>query len=114
MLIGTKDLTPGEKLLVCRRREGNTQMKESRAYKTPVRAYRLWESDERSSTAPQPRIKIGRLKEHEQCFLLRRRRKMTLLEAAKGVGVCRWWLRRMEKGEVSADRLVEYWRQWAA
>ncbi len=100
-------MTRGEKLLMTRRRLGWTQSEAARRHSVSLYTYRRWEGDTDGTSAPT--TKVGKLAMFEQCFLLRKREGMTLIEAAEVIGVCRWWLCQMESGEAPIDRLREYW-----
>lgn len=69
--------------------------------------YRAWEAGKRSDfTAPR----IGKLKDFEKCYLLRRRKRMTQRELAKRICCTRLWVLKMEEGSAPAERLVQYWK----
>ncbi|QYW02154.1 hypothetical protein CPT_Sonora_051 [Stenotrophomonas phage Sonora] len=102
-------ITPskGESLLVARRRLGLNQVDAAAAFGVHPDIYREWEADKR--TAGQPWKRLGALKIHEVCMLLRRRKGMTQRELAKQMGCTRLWVIQMENGEAPAERLREHW-----
>lgn len=105
MLIKTSDLSRGEKLLVERRREEQTQAQAAKRRRVSLYIYRKWETDVEQG----PLTKVGRLEPHEQCVIMRRREEQTAADLAEELGVCRWWLCQMEKGVVPHEDLVAHW-----
>jgi len=99
------DLSRAEKLIIARRRAGLTLAAAARRHKTDVDTYRTWEQGGRGAPTPA----VGRVAEHEICFILRLRRELTLADLAPKLGVCRYWLHRMENGSAPAAQLVKYW-----
>lgn len=104
----TSDLTRGQRLLVDRRRRGETQRVAAARHEVSLYSYRRWELDAEDSDAPT--VAIGSLKPHERCHLLRIRRGTSVQDLAADLGVSRWWLIQMEQGKVDATRLVVYWK----
>ena len=102
-------MTNGEKLLILRRRVGETQSQAAKRLKATLYTYRRWEND----TEKSPNKNVGRLSDFEQCYVMRRRKEWSLEQMVKKVGVCRWWLCQMEKGEAPVERLVEFWNKAA-
>jgi len=99
-------LTPPETLLVWRRRAGYNQYEAAQHHGVTVNKYRRWEA----GYGPSPRAKnLGELKDHEKCVIARRRSGKTQDDLAKDLNLSRLWIIEMEKGNVPADRLVEYW-----
>lgn len=107
MLTTTEELTKGERLHIARRRLGLTQNQMSKRVKATVGSYRKWELGELTKDCPV--VGVGKLKDYERCFLLRKRHGYSLGELALEMGTCRWWISQMEKGEAPIDRLIEYW-----
>jgi len=104
------DLTRGEKLQANRRRSGATQREEADARGVPYVMYRRWESDE----GDPPNESLGDLKDHEVCYVLRRRAGLSLSQVAAQVGCSRWWACQMETGRASSDKLIQYWKARSA
>jgi len=104
-MLSAKELTPGERLLIVRRREGTTKADCASGCGVTLYRYNRWESDDEVG----PTAKTGRLAFHEQSMLLRRRAGVSVADFAKLVGVSPWWLRQMEIGEAPDDRLRAYW-----
>lgn len=100
-------LMAGERLLIDRRRRGETQAQAARRYFVSRARYGMWE---RGDEHPQP-PRVGRLASHERCFLYRRRVGETQLEVAEALGTCRWTINQMEHGIVKCDDLLWYWEQ---
>lgn len=106
-LVQKSSLTNAEKLILWRRRNGLNQTQAARKLKTSLNQLALWEAGkEKAPKAPEP---ISRLESGEQCFILRRRSGKQQKDIAKSLGVCRYWLMRMEQGLANADSLVKYW-----
>lgn len=101
-------LTAGELLLVDRRRRGETQRQAARRLGVSHSLYSLWERDlEQAHQPPIPKLDL--LNSNERCLLYRRRSKVTQAKVAADLNVCRYWLNRMERGEVPCDALIGYW-----
>lgn len=107
MLIKTSDLSRGERLLVARRRRDESQVDAAARFDVSLYRYRQWETDEAKSPHE---LGLGKLDGFEACFLMRRRDGRSMAAVAKKVGVSRWWLCQMERGEVDSTRLVSFWR----
>ena len=103
--VNTADLNRGERLLVLRRRERESQKKAAARHGVTLYTYRRWEDGK----SDPPRASIGKLKQHEDCFMLRHRSGMSLSDLARELGCVDWWACQMEYGRVSIDRLVAYW-----
>lgn len=100
------DLTQSERLIVYRRREGLTQKQMAKKLGMSLRAYRACEvSSQPCDFDPEMEF----VKTHEMCYLLRIRKRWSLEAGAKRVGVSRWWLRRMERGDAPVARLKSFW-----
>lgn len=102
----TSNLTAAERMIIWRRRQEMSQDRAAKHWGVSPWEYRLWENGERSS---QPPVKLGRLEDHEACFIARRRAGMTRLEMAKAIGMSHYPITQMERGRTSPERLVEYW-----
>ena len=105
MLLKVSELSRGQKLWLERRRKGQTQKQAAKRHKVKLPVYREWEADKEKG----PVVKVGKLADHEQCVLKRRTEELTAASVAEDLGCCRYWLHRMEKGEVPATKLLEYW-----
>lgn len=106
-MLRTSTLTRGERMLVSRRRKAESQIDAAARYNVSLYAYRQWETE--ALECPHA-LSIGKLKPFEQCFLLRRRKGVTAGTLARKLGLSRWWLCQMERGDVDAARLVKFWR----
>lgn len=107
MSVKTSDLTRGERLLISRRRRGESQAQAAKRFSMSLYAYRRIETGDAETRIELP---IGRLEPFEVCFLRRRRTGEALHELASRMGLSRWWLCQMERGEVDAARLVTFWQ----
>lgn len=105
-MLKVSDLTKGEKLQVMRRRDGLTMPEAAAEFGVGLAKYRAWERDERDDV---PNTPLGKLDPIEAAYVYRRRSDMNFTETADEIGVSRWWLRRMERGDAPPDRLLEYW-----
>lgn len=107
MLIRTSSLTTGERLLIDRRRRGETQKESAeRLYHSTYR-YRVLEAGNVNDFWRGPRI--GTLADHEQCLLLRRRSGQSRASAANELGMSEFWYTQMERGRAPVGRLVKFW-----
>lgn len=99
-------------MLVSRRRKAQSQVDAAARFGVSLYAYRQWETE--TLECPHT-IGLGNLKPFEQCFLLRRRAGVTAGWLARKLGLSRWWLCQMERGDVDAARLVAFWSaDWSA
>jgi DNA-binding XRE family transcriptional regulator len=100
-------LTPAERLLVDRRRRGETQGAAAARHGVSHSRYSRWERGLDEPTEAAPRITT--LKPHEKCLLYRRRVGITQATVAEDLNRCKMWVRQMERGEVDCTELVQYW-----
>ena len=107
MLDDLEELTPGEELMLLRRRLGETQKDAAIRNCVPLSRYSLWERD--LDQGPRPGITLESLAPHERCLLYRRRVGWTQKKVAADLGCCRRWMNMMERGEVDSSALVCYW-----
>jgi DNA-binding transcriptional regulator YiaG len=105
-MLTTRELTTGERILIDRRRQGLNQTAAAATYELSEWQFRQCEADESDIISPPA---LGRLQPNEACMLMRRRAGMKRTELAAKLGISGWWLTRMERGEISADRLVTFW-----
>ena len=101
------DLSFCEKLKIWRRREGLSQKQAAEKLKVSKNSYYDLEKSNTSMTVQSPYI--GSLYSHEMCYILRKRKSLTLKECAENIGISRYWCNQMELGKVSSGRLVQYW-----
>ena len=106
-MLNTRDLTPGERLILDRRREGMTKAATAAAYGVTLYRYSQWEAGTWSEEIPTP--SLGRLAVHESSHIQRRRAGLSVVDFAKAIGTSAWWVTRMEAGTAPPDRLVEFW-----
>jgi len=104
-----KKIPVAERLCIERRRAGRSQTEAAKRYGLTLYRYRQWESckDEAPEGAASS---VTKLDPFEECFLSRLRAKISASEMANIVGCSRWWLTQMERGRVSAQKLVDCWR----
>lgn len=103
-------LSPGEALLVWRRRMGWNQIEAAEHFGVSLFKYKLAEYDKAEDFPYRSNLKIT-LKPHEKCLLYRKRSGKTQPEAAHDFGMGRFWLRLQEKGEIACDRLLAHWER---
>lgn len=101
-------LTRGERLLVDRRRRGESQSAAAKRLKTNRRQYNNWELDKDGDVKP-PTVAVGRLQAFERCLLMRRRAAYSQAKVAKQMKCSRFWLNQMEQGKVDCTALCGYW-----
>jgi len=106
MVDAPQKLTRGERLTIDRRRRGERQRAAAARLEVPLSRYSRWERD---LDASAPSVRVGTLKAHERCFIMRRRCNKTQQEVAADMGICRYWLNRMELGETDCTDLACYW-----
>ncbi len=104
----TTDLTPGETLILWRKRRKWNQEKAAKHYKVSVFDYKLAEYDV-AQEFKYRRIELKEVKDHERCFIYRRRFGMTQAEVAPKVGIGKYWLRELELGKAPCSRLLTWW-----
>ena len=103
------ELSPGQRLVIARRRLGETQAEAALRLGLPESAYCCAELDQ-SCVWDIPVPTLGRLRPHEKCLFERLRYGRQSQQAvANAVGVSRYWLGQMERGLANCDRLVQYW-----
>jgi hypothetical protein len=102
-------LTPGEQLLIWRRRMGWNQSLAAAHYGVSLFNYKLAEYD-------KPReFKYKKynftLRPYEKCLIYRKRSGKKQKEVAKEFGIGRYWLRLQEIGEVKCVKLLDWWER---
>jgi hypothetical protein len=100
-------LTNGEKLLIWRHRHGHSQVRRAKLLATTPFIYGQMERDEKE--VPMGVTPVGALAPHERCLIARHRAKMMQSTLAQELGVCRYWVVRMERGLEDCSRLREHW-----
>jgi len=109
------NLTPGEALELQRRRARWSQKDLAANLGVALDRVRRWENDDCIRGAPAP--KVSRLELHEWCWLVRRRRRVTLRQLSAATGLAVTWLHRAEHGDIPPERagaLPAYWRKVGA
>ncbi len=111
-MLRPSDLTPGEKLLIFRRREELTQAQMAEKLAVSLLAYRAMEQDAEYIPCDRkiPRVSLeGKLAVWEVAVILRFRSGLTQAETAIDMDISKYWLRRMETNSAPLDRLLEHW-----
>lgn len=104
-----EDLTIGERLLIARRRQGESQEAAGRRYGMHRNFYGRVERDADRAPAAVTPPELGILTEDERCLILRRRAGRTQEDCAQEIGVTRFWFNQMETGRVSSETLARFW-----
>jgi len=101
--MNTSSLSAGERLLIDRRRKGESQRQAAKRLGVSLYRYRRWE---RSEEQPPKLMPLGMLKLHEKCFLTRRRADVPAHVVALELGVSDEWLTQMEYGRQPCQKLA--------
>ena len=112
-------LSPGERLLIDRRRRSERQLHAAARFGITRMAYGRWERDKEEGDWPSPcpippQEEIGDLKPPELCMLHRLRAGKKQREVAEAFKTCRWTIVRIELGlasETITKSLLNYWEQ---
>lgn len=102
-------LTQGEKVYLTRRRLGLSQSKFAKKFGMSRNQISLIEREE---VDPTPEMKISEVSiksESELFAILRKRRGISQTDIGSALGLSRFWVNRMERGEVNDDKLRSYW-----
>lgn len=103
--MNTSELSNGERLVIERRRAGESQKSAAARYEVTLHQWRLWEADKDDP----PTSPVGKLMPYEVCFLKRRRAGIQAQALAEELEVSRWWLTQIEYGRAPIDCLIQYW-----
>lgn len=106
-MLTTRDLTDAERLVVFRRRKGQTKAQAAKRCGVTLYRYSAWESGE---SEPDRKVSVGKLEQFEALHALRRRAGASVADMAKAVGVSNWWLTQIEAGAAPVERLLDFWR----
>lgn len=85
-----------------------TQAEAAVYHSMPLGAYKLAEADQPQPWAI-PKPTLGALELHESCLIMRRRKGLTLAKLAPMIGISKWWLCLMERGDAPVARIANYW-----
>lgn len=109
-LLGLKDLTPGERLWVWRRREGMRSEVLAKRLGVGPKVITAWERGERGEDVPdvtlEEPLRIG-----EQLALVRRRKGWSIRITAMKMGTSHVTIIRLERGGGDVEGAVEFWRK---
>lgn len=108
-MLSIRDLTTGERLIIARRRNDETQQAAAKRLGMPLGPYKLAEKDTPSKSWRVPIPSLDKLQPHEVCRLLRVRKGLTLDDLSRRMGVSKWWICLMEQGKAPTATLLEYW-----
>lgn len=101
-------LTPGELLVLHRRRLGESQTEAAKRLGVGRKLCALWEIDAKEYIGALP--DIDAVADHEVVFILRRRSGKSRADMVKAVGINRTWLTAMERGDMDCSPLKDYWK----
>lgn len=107
VILQPEELTRGERLLINRRRKGQTWYQAAEARNIPGKRYRLQEADKVPNA---PFVPANHLTKLEKCFLQRRRWKITQKALGEDLNLSRAWVNQMENGSADPARLIYYWQ----
>jgi len=100
-----------EKLFLERRRDGLSQAEVADKLGVSQTTYAKREKFPfRTSDTENEYMKV---KVNEACVVLRRRESMKQIDIAKRLGVCRYTVNKMEKGQVDCARLAQLWQDYS-
>ena len=99
------DLDSGERMLIYRRRHGQSQREAADEYGVSFYRYRQMEAGDVPCRPPP----LGTLQDHERFFICRKRSGLSVREMAKRLGVSGFWVSQMELGRAPIKRLARYW-----
>ena len=108
-----KGMTVGERLLIARRRDNESQETVARRLGMTRNFYGRLERDDEDLSAGISLPELGELTQDEVCLLLRRRAGLTQEECADKLGITRFWFNQMETGKVPCSDLVKFWESRA-
>lgn len=97
-------LSPGERMLVWRKRARLSQQAMAELHGLTRTFYGRLERDQVEATIG---VTLGTLRPHEEAMILRRRAGMTQKEVASTIGLSRHWVSKMETGNAACERLRE-------
>jgi len=97
-----------ERILIKRKRLGNTQNQEAKRLGVSRYKYRKWEKGDLDKDTIVPK-RLSNLGIFEICFLLRKRNNLTITKLAQEIGVSKTWICDMELGTAPIGDLVKYW-----
>lgn len=101
-------LTPGENLLLWRRRLNWNQSTAAKYFNCSLFTYKMAEYD-KAKNFKYGKANLDELHPWERCLIYRKRSRLSQPTIAKKIGIGRYWLRLQEKGTVPCARLLEFW-----
>ena len=99
--------TPGERLLIWRRRNGTSIPEACTIFETSKTIIKKWEQGERHDV---PYVELYMLQAWERCFLVRYRNRISLVTMAITMGVHRDTITHWERGRKDWTKLADYWQ----
>lgn len=96
-------LSPGERLLIWRKRAGMSQHKMAEWHGMSRTHYGKIERDQVEHILM---VSLGLILPHEEAMILRRRAGETQKQVAERIGMSRHWVSKMETGQTDCDRLL--------
>ncbi len=107
------ELANNEKMLIVRRRLGQSQSQRAEILGVPFGRYRLWEmgTTMMGNGHHCPECELGEITEPERLFMTRKRRGYSQRDVAEELGVSEGWIRKLEKGLGNMTILQEFWNE---
>ena len=105
-----EDLSYEERLLIYRRREDLTQQQMADRLGVSRNTYNRLEQGHNTDRRPDA-PSVEPLRDHEHCFIMRRRSGWSQTMCAEEMGISTYWFRTMEMGQVYVGRLVDFWNE---
>lgn len=105
-----EELSYEERLLIYRKRENLTQNEMAGRFGVSRKTYSRLENAVKIKKRPDV-PSVWPLRNHEQCFIMRRRSGWSQEMCADLIGISRYWYRLMEMGQVGDDKLVRFWNE---
>jgi transcriptional regulator with XRE-family HTH domain len=103
-------LSQSEVVLITRRRAGFSQRDMGDSYDMSRYSYGRKERDEKEAARLMTfTMSFDELKDHEKCFILRKRKGLTQREVAALLGLSRYWINQKEVGHVDCSDLKKFW-----
>lgn len=103
-----EQLTPGELLLIWRKRMGWNQGEAAGYFGVSIFKYKLAEYDKAKDFPYKKNLKFI-LRSNEKCLIYRKRSKMHQSQVCRELNIGRYWLGLQELGKVPCTKLLEFW-----
>lgn len=98
--------TPGERLILWRRRKNFTQRQAAKIFEISPHIVSMWEQGTKHNA---PYIELYVIREYERCFLVRYRNQLPIKVMATTLGVSSILFSRWERGIGRFEKLIDYY-----